>query len=969
MKILKLFPVAFAAFALASCSNDELFSLGAEEQGQKDPNHLYVSVEELKDGEGTRSGFVYNYNALENPNGQYFAFTKDDVVKLYDSENNWRPQYWAFSASATETSKYAKSTGFSVFTENVTDATEHGVKKVNGAQFTNAYGVLPAGLSVFTNETRTKLKFDFDMLKYYSLDQVAVTNDGYDDGKLAKAPIPMWGVANGQEMKVKYLTGILKVDISNVQADADPNTHSFLIVQSTDGTNGYKMHPSDLAEVPYNPEPDANGDFKAPEVKTQSTGATATTIASLTAVKLDRSDVAGDMIIIDLGNVSGRTCIAVPLMAADGAQKVSAYLATNKTAVGSGVTTVDLSGATQIGATKTWTVEASSYYRIMDNAVFDVTGVNTLNELAKKIKELDNSTDRDFTMNLADNVNVQGGDDPEGYTLTLQEALKHNVTLSFGSGMGFKKIGTEHSLVIKTKENADATKAKVLTINNTTASTIVTIEIDATSKDPVILDGTLKTIVNRADDVLTVKNTVDNNIQTYGSMKYDALGKEATIVIHDGTDKLSLLNGVNVITFGTEKFTENVEIYTEGATKVNTVDFSNVKTSGTGATLDWDGNVKFTSKLTEIGYGYGDLTTIVGVNGVTSAIVTALQLKFNTYSANTRILASELDLNGDKFEWAPLNALSYGLDGNSAFLPTGSTKSVTAVPVNIKNLKFVPAAQAGLFKSVGAVTVNNLKFTNTKVEGAAVANAKIGVLAGEVTGEAVIDNIEVTGLEAAPTKSNIVMSIGAVAGQVSTTTDATFKNVKTAGTITAYGNLGGIVGNLTATGKVIFGVITTSGTTYKVTDVCAPNVTITEEKVNTNNSPFYAKFGQYVGAVETTDASSVCGVTINLNSYTETAPTNVDEKAKADFMNTNHETTYHAIGMNQNLIGFSGFFAGSTLPITWTAVGQDKWTAIVNVFGHDFEADAASKRIKYATAAPATTPSGYTHKILCTVAE
>ena len=47
MKILKLFPVAFAAFALASCSNDELFSLGAEEQGQKDPNHLYVSVEEL----------------------------------------------------------------------------------------------------------------------------------------------------------------------------------------------------------------------------------------------------------------------------------------------------------------------------------------------------------------------------------------------------------------------------------------------------------------------------------------------------------------------------------------------------------------------------------------------------------------------------------------------------------------------------------------------------------------------------------------------------------------------------------------------------------------------------------------------------------------------------------------------------------------------------------------------------------
>ena len=41
---LKFFPVALAGFALASCSNDDLFSVNGEQE-VLDPNFLYVTVE------------------------------------------------------------------------------------------------------------------------------------------------------------------------------------------------------------------------------------------------------------------------------------------------------------------------------------------------------------------------------------------------------------------------------------------------------------------------------------------------------------------------------------------------------------------------------------------------------------------------------------------------------------------------------------------------------------------------------------------------------------------------------------------------------------------------------------------------------------------------------------------------------------------------------------------------------------
>ncbi len=1008
-KLLKFFPVAVAAVALASCSNDELF-LGADNEPQKDPTKLYAQIEDLTDGETgevTRSGFVYSYDA-NTPNGQVFVWTEGDKVKLYDDLKNWRPQIWTYDEAATIA--YAQSGskfGFAVFENNTTETDLPGVVKAKDAngqllpQYKNAYGVMPYDLAEFANENRTAVKFDFSKLAYYatglnSETASAANNLKYNPAKLSKAPIPLWAVANGQEMKVNYLTGILKVDIDNIAnlpgtVDGNANTHQFLIIQSkADATDGFYMHPTAtqvpaLAEVAFTP--DVAG--AAPAVTSTTTGITATDVTAAAMATTDLSNIPADLIVVDLGDVvDGRVQVSVPLL--PGKQYVKAFVKKN----------VDITNASSVNLqnpdaiiadAKEFTVAAAKYYRIQDPGLVKISTLNNPYSVAQYIINQDPLQTRDWTLQLEADVDVKtggAGADANNFVLDLSAyALKHNVTIKFADGFGLKKNADTDKLVIKTAQSD-----KNLKIVGTTTSTVENIEIDATAAGKIELTGILKNIINKADNVLTVTDgqtgAGGTAITTSGDMTFNAYGKAANNVnILNGCEHLYVKNGsINQTWFGSasEKFNTAVDIYTEGTGYVGFIDYNYVATNGQSdaAKLKFAdaANITYSSKLTiepaSLGGGYCTTPTtfsnvkLLGQDGTkTKAIISAAQLAKCTSSDG--ILMANVDLGGNEnILWTPLAAAT--LDGNQAVVPTTSTMpSYSDSPVaTISNMKLASSTNSGLFASLTTQVVKNLVFDGVKMEGAVADGDIFGVLAGTVSGAAAISNIEVKNLAVDVTTSNNAISAGGLIGKVTSTTVTTINNVKTAGSIKAWGNLGGIVGLVEKNAKVTFGTKTDDGGTpvkSYITNPCSSTVTFTPEKSNTNNSPYYAKIGEFIGSV--TSASDMsAAVVINLNSYTETART-VDTKAQAASLNTDTgDNVYHAITMNQSLVGYSGFYNATSG--NWnnpTAMGNS-WAVTVNVC--DATTNAAKKvaTVNSYRVTQVASPAA-TDKILCSVAE
>ena len=77
---MKFFPVALAALAFVSCS-DELTDNQAKNVGKFD-NALYFTMESTSDA--TRAGIVGN--ATDNLNDVRFRWTKNDQVRVYDEK-------------------------------------------------------------------------------------------------------------------------------------------------------------------------------------------------------------------------------------------------------------------------------------------------------------------------------------------------------------------------------------------------------------------------------------------------------------------------------------------------------------------------------------------------------------------------------------------------------------------------------------------------------------------------------------------------------------------------------------------------------------------------------------------------------------------------------------------------------------------------------------------------------------------
>ena len=204
-KFFKLMPVALAAFALASCSSDDLFSDGAKQQKVKDG--LTVNVETLMD-EGssiTRQGNVATGNGV--------VWEVGDLINVYDDKLAIYDEY------AFDGGKFA----------GINDPDESRIASTQFALFP-ADRVDYAG---WTAAEGAKAVMRIPQLIIYDEESEFQTSDKKD---VYVSNLPMWGTATGTypeaEVDLKFLTSVLKINIKNAFA----NNITFLKVETQDAT-------------------------------------------------------------------------------------------------------------------------------------------------------------------------------------------------------------------------------------------------------------------------------------------------------------------------------------------------------------------------------------------------------------------------------------------------------------------------------------------------------------------------------------------------------------------------------------------------------------------------------------------------------------------------------------------------------------------------------------------------------------
>lgn len=947
--IFKLFPVALALVALASCSSDDLTGDNVA-QVEFDPSKLYVTVENY--GEDiTRAGWEAHPNAAKTTLTKALFFQNGDQLKVYDEKTNWRPQLWEYEGTANVT--YTGSAGVaggesSIFTLKSTNAK---------TQYVNGYGVFPAALGEFKNENRSRMEFDLSPLKKMDYKTGASTKWAEDGKAYYVAYLPMWGVAKESAMTMKYLTGILRIDMNLFPAITGANAATqtrYLVV-----VGDKQLWSAEKVSV-GNDNPSADGAIdpeklneEAPQINAADVGAAWTAGTDITI-----ATPAENVMLIDLKNLAATDATAADLIAyipvLCGNTNVKVYYSnqidrTKATIEDNDLKTdgeYNLIGELDDAKIKAYNEAYSSdatgisrgitYVMVNDDNNKNATATSPF-EMVQAIIAADKEAYRDFTITFTKDILVDNTDGtPQRQWIDFQNTvanyglgeaynLKHKVTVK----AKLEGVGTNPTLHIK---NIGGEK---LTLNITQGSHSVDINVTDGLTSELVLDGALKKVTNASSDKLTIAGKVDTDVTTEGNITIDASAPANTVadlIISKGCTKVNVLDGTVTKVEFTEKTDENnkqidadVEFHTEGTGYLKAVDYKNVPQATDGKTFaktisytsKWDGKTPATVQLTSISCGT-DPVKGLSVNGVVEnvekAITSAAQLAGYNVEATTRILAKEIDLDGKDMQNA--HALAGALNGNyNVFAKSADAAAAAAIAqANIKNLQIdVANGNLGLFQTSAANgAVYNLKISDAKILGKIGSNsANIGTLIGKTEAAVTVQNVDVTGLTATITgktnyAGNKFLNIGGVIGQVSGD-KATMLDVTTTGAISANGSLGGIIGNVSNTGTAKFGDEEEDEDDHKfnAVDMCSSTITLTPTAGQAEYDPVYAMVGTFVGSNDYA-AAGAAGVEI----YTKTALTPsmaVPVKAKfSRIITSTHAILRYNIERGLDEVGFSG---------------------------------------------------------------
>ena len=886
-KIFKLFPVALAVVALASCSSDDLTGGGSNEI-KLQSNQLLVVAEELGNGNVTRAGFVED--EIDGKLKLVTVFNNGDKMKIYDDTQNWRPQEW--SCVSTTDVQYTQEDGAAGGSTAVFQAPS-GV-----TQYTSGYGIYPATYGTkkfgeFTDEDRKSMKFDFDMFKVFTAtigDANLPAESDYKDGLFCKFPVPMWGVAdNTQKMTLKYLTGFLRIDISNVPAITNTTTNPnsrWLLIRSNQALTG--QFTAAIAD------PDADLPSAAPVLA----GPTATVSTDALATYPKTGSATGNTdILVNIGDAKGNITVFVPIAAGKDATSAIAHTfniyMSDATSDLAATTTIDFSGtgkqiAHKGNTTITKNAVRGQFYNVIDDSRNINTDANTPFEVAKAIVAADQSAKRDFTLTFANDIVVKNDDvSPQNYDIDFTGKnteylidgvgaegyqLKHKVTIN----AKFVKNGSATTnLTIRTKEGS-----KDLTVNFLTGTNLQKVTVPATGD--LGLNSKLILSSPTGVDVPNVYNASDEKLTLSGKCPYvESTGKftiDVPYTVGDRVEKVALggnakelkIKNGNVqkieLLGGTKAITNDLTISSEGTSYIASFNYKNMpQTAGVD-----DKHVYFKSKWDGSSFT-GSLSSIIKRDGTTTVndvILTASEFKgyINSGTAAVTILGT------------------YDLDDKTAF-GTKATQTVTFTGANeyykdataegfigkatIQKLK----GANGLFADLRA-EVKNLIFDDCKIETAAAVTTGTALLAGKISGAVDIHDIVVNANNKVTGKAKSE-GVAGVVGIIESNVD--FYNIDVeAATIEGYAFVGGIFGKANATtGNVVVNfapVVSSTGvknTTWAATNTInniSEAVVKTHKITGTSNSQNYATCGTFFGSFVETSPNTAT-VNIYKNAY------------------------------------------------------------------------------------------------------
>lgn len=913
-RLFKFFPVALAVLALASCSDD--LQLADGQKIQLDKNKLYVQVE---GDDATRGGFasaIYENSKGVNSLFNALYFEKDDRIKVYCDESNWRSQVWKLD----EPEQYLNKTGVSSFVP-VGDEPKY----VQDDEV--AYGIFPYVNNFdeedptldavdfeygwFANERRTEMGFRFlDQAKVvYSAEDITYNKSagGTVPGTFYKTPFPLWGkkAAGASVMTMKYLTGILRIDFV-VPADAAAGSKNYLVIVADKQLNG------DF--VAKNLKPDELGS-KAPVL----TGAATIVGAPVSdAIMAADGTVQNNAIVVDLGVAKGHKMVYLPLPAQLYANlKVySAYGIADGTALantGIGENMVELydiiandlidteNEAQNVEAPVANTVYPGKWYRVIDDSENKDSEASSPFQMVQAIIEADGKAYRDFTITFTKDILVDNTDDaPQrqwidfadevaNYGLGEAYTLNHKVTVN----VKFKGVAANQVLKINNiggeqltlNITQDATNPVDVFVGEKLSSNLV---LKSANQIPYLTNES--TVATDADGKQTKGLTVSApvyQIETSGEMniKNEWTDNVNFLLLNRGVKKVNLLSGVvkTLRCNATEGKTinEDVTIYSEGRSYIQAVDFKTVpQTKGADNKYNDDAKLLFKSKWTNDASMGAFAATLFIMNTAADnieAITTAAQLAAYAGDADANIIG-KYDLNEGAWVSKALTKSFAGAEyiARPANNAGANVSGVMANNATIENLK----SANGLFATItpaADLTVQNLTFA-TKNTVTGTATGKVGLLAGEIaagTGVVTIKNIDVQGANTI-SAAGASAAIGGVIGKVSHATE--LANVKVNATTTVEGHkyVGGIIGEAAAQTTL---QATKDGTPYAYNGAAGdPNDVfctfagdlsklITHKVGNAQYSENFAKKGTLIGAV--TKSTLAAPVTIFLPAMIE----------------------------------------------------------------------------------------------------
>ena len=231
--ILKLFPVALALIALASCSNDDLFEKGTSQA--VNGKTMEASIEDFS--VQTRAAFAENKNDEGKANKRALVWTVGDSYKVY-GELATADQYTLQNTSA------GKANGtFDLMTDDYNTQPAFAVFPYDAIEADRASKKLTVTLNDWTYGTAT------------------VKDEGYNQGAF-KSVVPMYGII-GEDAGAAafgYMTALLRVDLQKL-----PKKMTRLIVvtdRPLTGTFEAEFDPADKTTYPEIVSPVSNDKAK-----------------------------------------------------------------------------------------------------------------------------------------------------------------------------------------------------------------------------------------------------------------------------------------------------------------------------------------------------------------------------------------------------------------------------------------------------------------------------------------------------------------------------------------------------------------------------------------------------------------------------------------------------------------------------------------------------------------------------------